>query len=608
ILSTKSEDRRAIFEEASGIMKYRVKKEEALRKLVSVQNNLDRVNDILNEIETSLDPLEKKSFKAREYLKLKEELKVIDINMFLDLVYKNASKLTELDTNITTIENDLNNEDKIALDLQRAKLNIKERVEENLAKIEENQNKYHELNNENEKLNSKIELLNLKNINNDENIKRLSEEIKTDLEKIQLLNIDINKKDLKKENLTLNKIKFEEEYNLKKIEFDNVVSTLDEKELEIESLKQKLEILNEEVNEINTNLQVNLSNIENYNKQLNSMSDNSNSYLLEKDKYAFEKEDVTLELSKFKNSLNKVTSEIDNNNNEINKINNNITVYLEKQNKYKQDILTSRSKLEYLLHLEKENEGYAKSVKTVLDYSKNNSMVYSTVSSVISTDEKYEKAIEISLGGYLQNIIVENFKTAKDIIEYLKLNNLGRATFLPLDTIKKVNSLDVSKFKIDGIIGIACDLVKYDKKYIDVINLSLGNIIIMDNISNADLFVKKYKGYKCVTLDGEVISSFGSVTGGQTKVSLNLIGRNIKIKNLEKDIIELENKLKDIDNTISNFNINELENKNNELKLISDNCNIEIATINQKLIDIDFNLNRLIENNKKGIDNKLKLE
>jgi chromosome segregation protein len=262
--------------------------------------------------------------------------------------------------------------------------------------------------------------------------------------------------------------------------------------------------------------------------------------------------------------------------------------------------MTLESKYNYLLNLEKENEGYYKSVKSALEYAKTSNIknVYGTVASLISTDEKYEYAIEIALGGYLQNVVVENENEAKQIISYLKENTLGRVTFLPISSIKKV-SFDVKGkiSKLKGYVGMATELVKFDKKYADAINLSLGGIAIVDNIDNAVEISKSLKNsVKIVTLAGELISSTGSITGGQVAhKSAGLIGRIEKIAELKNQIKEEQEKCDNLTAQISkifeesNVVVKELE----TLKEKQDELKIEVATFSEKYENIKIELEKL---------------
>ena len=241
ILSTKSEERRNIFEEASGIVKYKTRKDEAVKKLTNTETTLSRVNDIITEIESNLEPLEKKCEVAKKYLALKENLKALDVRIFIQSLDKNASLLKEIDDLIDTFTNDILKEEEVSTELEKSKMNLKERLSDITLKIEEAQSKFYETENENEKLNSKIKLNNASIENSDSNISRLTEEIKEDTEKITILKEDIERRLKKKESLFENKKKFEEELSLKQDELENIMTSMDSEAEKITKIKDEID-------------------------------------------------------------------------------------------------------------------------------------------------------------------------------------------------------------------------------------------------------------------------------------------------------------------------------------------------------------------------------
>lgn len=614
ILSNKSEERRAIFEEASGIMKYKTRKEEASKKLLNTDNNLSRVNDILNEIENTIVPLEEKSIKARKYLNLRDKLKGLDVNIFLTSLKENAEKLADLDSKIGTLQNDIDLEEKDALELEKAKLNIKDRLEEINFKIEESQAKYFEIENNSEKLKSKIELNNLNIQNDSQHITRLEAEIAEELEKISILNDEVSKKIEKKESLSLNKMKFENELKEKEDSLNDILKTLDEKGEYIEELKQKVEKLDEDIDNFNLEISSNNATIESNKKQIANIEKSSGSFIFEKDRLVMEQNEITSVLNKNSVNLKKIDEDISENNLKLEKQNSLINDLKQKENKLSEELMSVKSKHSYLSNLKNENEGYFRSVKAVLDYVKENNIknVYDTVATTISTDEKYEKAIEVALGNFIQNIIVESPAEAKELIEYLKTNSYGRATFLPLTTIAKADNDDLDKYnKYDGFIGSAVSLVKFNKKFENAINLALSNAIVVDNLDNANSIYAKAKGrIRIVTLDGEVISPAGSITGGQSSNRTSgLIGRDEKIKSLEKQIKDKEDQKQSISKQIEEImpTFDEIEHILSSLKYTRDALSIEVATYTEKLESIKKEILKSEENNSRAEEVKSSL-
>ena len=604
ILSSKSEDRRAIFEEASGIMKYRVKKEESLKKLNATEINLERINDILIEIENTIVPLEEKAKKAKEYLNLRDRLKILDVNIFLESIKETAIKISNLNENIQVLQNDINKEDEDAVNLEKAKINLKDRLEEILVNIEENQKKYFETYTIEEKLNSKKNLAESSNNNNNENIIRLEKEIKENIENIQVIKEEINKKIQKKEDLINNKKKFEDELNLKEKQLQELNNTLSIKDKEIEKIKFENNDIIEKINENNIQTSSINATVVATKKHLGNIEKTKGSSIYEKDKLNISKEDIVNNLNKYKKKSNELVKNINTNENILKEYIKESDEIINNSNKIKHQVMMLTSKHTYLTNLEKENEGYFKSVKAILDYADKNGTegIYGTVSSNIWTDEKYERAIEVALGNFIQNIIVENENKAKNLIEYLKTNLLGRATFLPINKINNLKDKDISHLlKEEGVIDLAVNLCHYDNKISNIAKIALNNTIIVENLDIANkIFNLSNKSIKIVTLSGELISVSGAITGGHTSIkTTGILGREEKIKKLSDSI-----KLKEQEYTVLETKLEKVlpkvENMKQEIDILKqdlENVNINIATYSEKLNNIENEINKFNENN-----------
>lgn len=612
ILSTKSEERRHIFEEASGIVKYKTRKDEAVKKLANTDSTLARVNDVIAEIENNLEPLEKKCEVAKKYLELKDKLKVLDVRIFIQSLNQNAEALCKIDDVIETFTSDISKEEAISAELEKSKMNLKERLAEVTLKIEETQSKFYETESENQKLSSKIEISRASIENANENIERLNVEIKDDFKKINLLKEDIEKRLKKKESLEENKKKFENELSLKQEELENVMSTLDERAEQITAIKDEIDLKREEAYELKMNSSSIEATIEANNSQIEEKEKILDKNITANDSVTTTKEELTSNLNSKNTSLNEIL-EKENKYNEDKKIlDEKYNEMLSNERKLNQEVMTLKSKYNYLTNLENENEGYYKSVKESLLYAKKNNMqnVYGTVASLISTEEKYEYAVEIALGGYMQNVVVNDEQTAKEIISYLKENSLGRVTFLPINTIKKVdNSIKDKARKLDGYIGMASEIVKYDSKFKDVILLSLGSTIVVDTVDNAILMSKKLKNMaRIVTLTGELFSATGSITGGKNSHnSAGLLGRKEKIEKLKKIISDKEKEYSSLNNDVRELNIQieEAKKENNKIVEEKSSCQIEIATLKEKLLNIEREEKKVLlakENAKLAID------
>ena len=599
ILSSKSEERRHIFEEASGIVKYRTRKEEATRKLDNTQITLQRVNDVLNEIENNIEPLQKKAETARKYLNLRENLKLLDAKIFINSVENNSSNLKKIDDALEILDKDIKAQEDLSSENEKKKQELKLKIQDISNKIEALREEYYKIENEKEKMNSKISLLDANDKAASANIVRLNNEINEDNQKISILKEEVEKRNQKRENVFLNKKKFEEELKQKEKELSSIVSTLDERGLKIESLKKNIDDNNEKRFELKNNNSSILATIEAEEKQLEDKKRQNEKNISLKDKLNSDYNELNLELEKSNKDLISVNNSIDDVEKKLKSIQDMIDILDERKSKINQELMTNRAKYNYLVNLENENEGYSKSVKSILDYAKNNSKVYGTIAGIISTDERYEYAIEIALGGFIQNIVVEDEIIAKNLITYLNDNSLGRVTFLPLDNISSVPSVNNKVLKNDGVIGFASDLVKYDLKYDKVIKLALSNTLIVDNIDTAIVLSKKIKNsLRIVTLSGELISQTGSITGGKTSnKSGGVIGRKDKIVELKELISQKEEELER-----GKEQIGKLEDQKNEIKKEYDNIQprkeeivINIATLTEKRENINKEIQKINE-------------
>ena len=594
ILSSKSEDRRSIFEEASGIVKYRTRKEEALRKLEHTNTNLTRVTDVLNEIQASLGPLEEKSKVAKKYLELRDSLKALEVRSFLNTISSAEGEINSINEALEGLEQSIISKQKQIEEAEKNKDDKRIDLEKILLDIEQSQEEYFIKINELEKIKTRVENFDQRLTLNKETIERLNLEIEDNVISIESLKEDIEKRNTRKQNMLENKVRFEQELEEKELELKEITDNMSQKELEIEEIKRYIESLKDKLTEykieassLESTMEANKKRIEIILKEnASDISSADSTRILE----AEEKENF----SKIKKQKLELESVINNLEEAKSRIEINITGFNEKDSEFKQKILEIKSKINYLINLENENEGYIKSVKGIIEKAKKEGTygvnIYGTLASLITTDEKYEKAIEIALGGYVQNIVVETDKEAKEAISYLKQNSLGRATFLP---IKSVKSSKVGKINIkeNGYIGLALELVKYDNKFSNVVNLALSRTVIVDNIDNGVIISKKIdSGMKVVTLDGDVVMSTGSMTGGATSAKkTSLLGRNSKIDNAKVALKNIENEYNKFNESIKNDRdsyqniIEEITAKNAELQEVNINYSVTEEKLNNIL-------------------------
>ena len=459
IISDSPLERRTIFEEAAGVLKYKRRKEEALKKLDKTNENLTRVKDIIKELEEQIEPLKIQSEKANKYLKIKENLEQIEIALIandlekLNVLYHEQTKqIEDLTNEIIEKTTSITNDD---IELENKKQEL-EKINENLTSLQQN---LLLLTKEEEKLNGE------KNI--------IKERSKYDAEDVK---VHENITNLKEQKLSLNN--------------------------KLLSIKTDLTILD---NKIKDNIK------ESSNKNNEYVSLNNT------------KEDIKNKISSLENSISQTEYKI----------------------KYLNDYI--------------ENSSFPMSVKRLLNNPKLKG-IHNTISKLIDVEEKYALSLEVALGGAKDYVVVDNPNIAKACINYLKENNLGRVTFFPLDVIKPrfIDNETLNELKTkEGFINVFANLVSYDEMYKNIVFNQLGNVLVVNNIDNANIISKVINNkYKIVTLDGEIINVGGSITGGTIKKK-SIISEKYELENLltkkelgEKEILSLKEKqeiiLKDI--------------------------------------------------------------
>ena len=469
----KSNQRRTIFEEATGINKHKTRKDLTISKLEKEEENLKRLHDIIKEVESNLPRLEVSSRKAKEFLKLNEQLKLLKVNIFL----KEETK-----------------------------------IEEDLKKTQSN-------------------------------LENISEQINSENEKKDFLQNHIN--EVKNRLKTTNGI----EETLKKQLFDNKI---------LQNEKQNsIPVFQEQIKNI-------ISNIIRLTEQIENKKDNT----LELEKYEQEYKNLSIQLKEKDEKEKEIAIQLLKLTNEITEL---------------ESLQEEHTKIEYRLNITTQNETkYSKAVQLILSQKQNGKIfgIIDSVGNLIQTKLDFQTAIDISLGGSSQNIVVENEKTATDCINYLKKNNLGRATFLPLTKISYHNKNKVVP-QANGVIGLAKNLASYDIKYQSIVNMLLSDVLIVDNIENATKI--NTKDYRIVTLDGEIIAKSGAMTGGS----------------ISKESIQLAKTLKSIKNRIGDRDIKSLRSQKEHLQNELTNLKIDKNTISRQ---IEFN-NQLSKQLEQGQQN-----
>lgn len=605
ILSNKPEDRRELFDEAVGIVKYKRRKVIAEKKLEEERLNLSRVTDIITEIERQIGPLKKQAEAAKEYLNLRDDLLLFESNYFVREVDEQSQLIEETNKNIDINKNDL----KIAKEKKIAFNEKYNEIEEEITKLDLEISELRDFITENTALS--VDLKGQINVLKEQiNSEKTSNKGRSDriLSIQESINNDVD--ELKKYLDDLDGIK-------KQIEFINTSNAdLEDRDSQINN---DLNLVNSTFNEAKNIIK----NITNDDYQVKSVAGSifddefSNSDISAKRK---ELEKINADIKDLQDKITDLSNKINTTRLSLDNINNNL---IDTQNQFHSE----ESKLEALKNLLERYEGFGNAVKTVLDNKENFKGIHGVVSDIIETKKDYEVAIEVALGNTIQNIVTSDVEASKEIINYLKTNKLGRVTTLPLSALEvKDNEIYAEAENETGVIDIAVNLVNFDNKFKKLADYLLQRCLIVDNYDNAKQIFSKYKSrIKLVTLQGELFNPGGAIAGGAFKNSTSLIGRKREYEELSIEV----SKLKDM---IDNYNQKKLSlseeydisfNNLEKMKEVLNNLNIEKNTATLNIVNdmklqysnisnktqfLTDNINRIITNINKLSEEKTKFE
>lgn len=536
ILSGKPEDRRELFDEAAGIVKYKRRKAIAQKKLEDEQANLVRVSDILTELEKQVGPLERQSRSAREYLQLKEELKICDANQFLLDTENTQGQLKAVENRRRLLSGDVEETKQKADDLRKEY----DALEEKLTKLDDeltaDRNALNEAAMAKSTSEGQINVLR-EQIHteeaNEEHYKSRKEAIANDMAHYeeQLASYKKNRQNAEEQAKDAG-----ERLETAKNQLQEADSTIQSLEAAIEQAKSDIiQALNEKAGltakqqRYETMLeQVNLRRSEVSQKLLRFKSDESvQDEKINQEKASLDKIQEQLETAQF--AAEEAEDAMITAQKEVQRLNKNL-------NNTQQEYHMAHTKLESLRNLAERYDGYGNSIRRVMEVRDRIHGIRGVVADIITTEKKYETAIETALGGSIQNIVTDSEETAKRLIEYLKKNKYGRATFLPLTSAGKNQSPfpKPEALKEPGVLGLASSLVQADAEYEGLIRYLLGRVVVADTIDHAIAIARKYHySLRIVTLEGELLNAGGSMTGGAFKNTSNLLGRRREIEELE---------------------------------------------------------------------------
>lgn len=553
ILSGKPEERRELFDEAAGIVKFKRRKTLSLKKLEEEQNNLTRVSDILSELEKQIGPLEKQSAVAKEYLKKKEELKVYDIHMFLLETERLKDQLQGLEEKVRITSDEMEAAKSRYEETKEQYQAVETQVEEIDAAIEKSKNQLNETTLLKQQLEGQINVL-----KEQINTARINEEHYANRRRTIQQEWDAKKeqkagfvKDSEAIHGQLERISNQD--TDAKEQLIQVQSQIAEETMEIEQSKEEImRLLN---NRAST--QAKIQHFDTTQQQITTRRAQIHREILE---VSSEAEQYGRELEQQRRGFEEITAEIQAFQDLISVNEQNIAEF-QRQLDEKQEKLRigqtayhrESSRLESLKNITERYDGYGNSIRRVMSCKDREKGLIGVVADIIKVEKEYEIAVETALGGSIQNIVTDDEETAKRMIAYLKQNKYGRATFLPLTSMQGGAELwQMDALKETGVIGLAHTLVHVEERFLGLAKQLLGRTIVVENIDCGIRIARKYKqSLRLVTLEGELINPGGSMTGGAFKNSSNLLSRRREIEEFEKTVKLLKRDMEEMEHTRS---------------------------------------------------------
>lgn len=548
ILSSKAEDRRRVFEEAAGIVKYKTRKEEAEKKLEKTRENLVRLEDILEELQRQMDPLYRQSEIAKKYIKLKESLKELELNILVRNIEKLNAKKEQLTQQLKEYQRAVYDKNNVAASLESALNSLKNRVRQLDEELKETRERLYSTLNYIEKKEGDIKV------------------VKQKIESIKGSN-DIHRREISKLYGEIERLEGEKEEKEKTIL--SLKEAIEDKRRLLDAFQNNLDSIGiqvgeeeGEIEELKSQIIDNLNSISEYNSRVNSLKVLNDSILKRKQQVLEEIQQVEeytktagRDIESLKSKLNEMDRQLQQLGDRRNSLRKALDEVRDRKQRMQQQcnvannkLKSALSKLQVLQEMEKGYEGYSRSVKSLLEACSRNTHlsqgIIGTVARLIEVPEDLERAIEVALGYSLQHIVTRTEEDAKKAIDYLKSRELGRATFLPISSVKprRLDKKELKVLNMKGCIGIASRLVKCPDNVRNVIDNLLGRIVIVDTLDNGIAMARAFRySFRIVTLEGDVLSPGGAISGGSSlSKEIGLLQRKREIERLSKAVSVLE--------------------------------------------------------------------
>ena len=535
ILSVKSADRREIFEEAAGISKFRHRKEETERKLERTEENLVRINDKIAELELQVGPLRSQAEKAKKYLILRDELRTLEISVWLENLDKIKTDSIKLNTDYALAQQELERANAALDELYAASEQFAEKAHANDMEQERLRTECAELDAKRNEENSAVAVLRTGIENNRANIERVENDLRDQSGRAESLTAQIAAKHTRIEELAAQAAELEEELRAFLAQAEELARTAGEAGSEVEALRAKEALAASDAADCRADMSAmnaGLAELSERRAALEAESESVDGQLTEKRRAA----------SASRRALEEAQEEAD----AVRNIISGHTLKMEGRVKREEtarqksiDLTMEKNNLDSRIHLlsemEKEYEGFNKAVRLIMQAAEKNALrgVHGPVANLMTTDKRYAVAIEIALGAGMQNVVVDREEDAKSAINFLKQRDGGRATFLPLTAIRGDVLREAGVEREYGYVGVASQLVQFDQRYTEIFNNLLGRTVVVEDMDCGIAIARKYSNrFRIVTLDGQVLNRGGSMTGGSVSRSAGILSRANELKEL----------------------------------------------------------------------------
>ena len=535
ILSVKSADRREIFEEAAGISKFRHRKEETERKLERTEENLVRINDKIAELELQVGPLRSQAEKAKKYLILRDELRTLEISVWLENLDKIKTDSIKLNTDYALAQQELERANAALDELYAASEQFAEKAHANDMEQERLRTECAELDAKRSEEDAAVAVLRTGIEHNRASIERVENDLRDQSGRAESLTAQIAAKRARIEELAAHAAELEEELRTFLAQAEELARTAGEAGSEVEALRAREALAASDAADCRADvsaINAGLAELTERRTALEAESESVDGQLTEKRRAA----------SASRRALEEAQEEAD----AVRNIISGHTLKMEGRVKREEtarqksiDLTMEKNNLDSRIHLlsemEKEYEGFNKAVRLIMQAAEKNALrgVHGPVANLMTTDKRYAVAIEIALGAGMQNVVVDREEDAKSAINFLKQRDGGRATFLPLTAIRGDVLREAGVEREYGYVGVASQLVQFDKRYTEIFNNLLGRTVVVEDMDCGIAIARKYSNrFRIVTLDGQVLNRGGSMTGGSVSRSAGILSRANELKEL----------------------------------------------------------------------------